>query len=183
MDYLIQWNQYVQNYFMPFVPHIFMFVISTVFVVALIWVCLNIGKFSVRPSCEGCIMIVDVPNYRFRIGSPVYTFRASPGSPTRMIGQETLGLAEVQYGSQLRISLIGKWDRVDAFTIREILSPASEAIAHKYNIDLARKYKIGQSFPFRQSGEALRLADSTSYATVVQLYIPSDDTPSDGDKC
>jgi len=104
-----------------------------------------------------------------------------------MKSSRALGLIDAQNDSRFRISLIGKWERVDEFTIREILSPEREANARKYDyLDLEyllREYKVGQSFPFRSSSSGYTfLTPFVPCATVVQLYIPSDDAPSDGDK-
>jgi len=101
-----------------------------------------------------------------------------------MRGNVTLGVADAQHGSQIRISLTGKWERVDAFTIREVINPKSEALARKYDLEVViREYKIGQNFPFRQTGiDAIHLNYSTSYATVVKLYIPGDDVLLEGVK-
>jgi len=97
---------------------------------------------------------------------------------------KAVGIVEAQQGSRLRIALVDTWERIDEFTIREVLSPAREEWARKYDyLDweyLLYEYKIGKSFPFGQGGGSRFITYATPYAKVLQLYLPSDNASSNG---
>ncbi|MCL1882623.1 MAG: hypothetical protein FWF81_02575 [Defluviitaleaceae bacterium] len=159
-------------YTFPFV------ILAGCIILLLYWRKKNTGELSShlsapRTKSKGCIMIVDSPDFKLRLGKKVYVFTESPSHPSIKSSPTIdagigLGIAEMQRGSQFKISLLGNYVRVDSSSIHN--SETSKTAISKGT------YAVGDYFPVNQVHSGSRfLTQNTPYVKVLQLYVPDDE--------
>jgi len=100
---------------------------------------------------QGALMMINVPDASLRIGGKIFIV-SNDGIGSQ--AQTELGIVEAQFDSQARISLLGRFQRVDENTVIEVMN------AHRPG----RVYKIGEEITVTQSR-----IQSPVYATVAHF--------------
>jgi len=118
---------------------------------------------------KGAVMVVETSRQPGLFGSQ-RILGYSQGLESRFtVANIWLGKTIEQHGPQLKIALMGDWERVDENTIRGTLI----AIRSREGARVVREFKIGQEFPITTVSQAILNSD-TNQARVMQLYLPED---------
>jgi len=139
-----------------------------IIVLLFLWVKKNVIGKQESYKHEGAIMIIEVGSRlsTSRLTNQFYGYSQSRSS-SRLVANVMMGRVISQHGSQAKIALNGKWERVDANTIR------GNSLRVFGNHRITRDFTVGHEFPFSPVLKAIMGTD-TNYARVVQLYIPGD---------
>lgn len=127
---------------------------------------LKTKKVLAQRRYEGFGIAVNMPEATLPVGKTIYGFAPTPGRGQPLLAaQIMLGRVECQSGSTVTISLLGRFERVDGSTIREVITDGFPQ----------RIYRIGETIPMALDFNVPMRQSTTHNATIELLYAPGDE--------